>query len=445
MAETLTRDQVLALAPDPSSIAASRSLSARRAWLSTGRNDRALWGECKGSAKEPYRTQVDLASLASRCSCPSRKFPCKHGLGLMLLLAAEPEAITLAEPPPWVSEWLAGRDRAAEKRQEKDQEPPAAQAGERSPARPATNRSAASREARVAAGIQDLELWLQDRARAGLATVQAQAPETFGAFAGRMVDAQAPGVARLLREAGDQAATGGGWQGRMLDRLGRLHLLTQAYRNFTALPPELQADVRATIGFTQSQDELLATDGLRDSWLVLGRHVEEEDKLHVQRTWLWGAASARPALLLSFGAPGQPIDRSLTPGLCIDAELVFFPGAAPLRALLRARHGQREPFALPAATLAEAAAGYAAALAANPWLERALLLAGPCTLAHHEGSWRLRDQAGDERSLPPSFAPWRLLAITGGQPFVFAGEWDGERVRPLCAQWEGRMIALGKE
>ena len=58
----------------------------------------------------------------------------------------------------------------------------------------------------------------------------------------------------------------------------------------------------------------------------------------MQRTWLWGQRSERPALLLSFAAPGQPLDRSLVPGMALDAELVFFPSAYPLRALIKQRH-----------------------------------------------------------------------------------------------------------
>ena len=43
----------------------------------------------------PYRTVADLAGPASKCTCPSRKFPCKHALGLMLVETAAP----LAEAP----------------------------------------------------------------------------------------------------------------------------------------------------------------------------------------------------------------------------------------------------------------------------------------------------------------------------------------------------------
>jgi hypothetical protein len=444
MLPALTSDQITALAPDSASIGAARSLAVGRAWLTLGRSERAMWGECKGSAREPYRTQIDLSEPAFRCSCPSRKFPCKHGLGLLLLVAGNPEAAAVAEPPPWVAEWLSGRARSAERRQER--QPPAEQAAPTSP-RSAASRSAASREARVVAGLAELERWLQDRLKAGLAALQAEAPAAFDTFAARMVDAQAPGVARLLRAAGESAASGPGWQSRLLDRLSRLHLLARAYANLADLPPATQADVRAAVGFTQAQDELLAAPGLRDRWLVLGRRVIDEERLRAQRTWLWGATSARAALILDFSAGGQPLDRSLVPGSTIDAELVFFPGAAPLRALLGARHALVAGVPpLPERTLTAASAGYAEALAANPWAERAPLLAGPLTLARAEERWHVRDAAGQRLPLPASFdQAWQLLAITAGLPFRLAGEWDGETLVPLCAQQGERLIGLSEQ
>jgi hypothetical protein len=434
---TLTTEQILALAPDAAAAAAGRGLAVARVWASLGRGAGALWGECKGSAKKPYRTQVDLSGPAFRCSCPSRKFPCKHGLGLLLLLAASPELAPAAEPPPWVAEWLAGRARAArgQPRQEADAKPRAGRAG----------RAAGAREARVAAGMEELELWLRDRVRAGLAALQAEAPAAFEALAARMVDAQAPGAARLLRLAGAIATSGPGWQGRLLDRLARLHLLARAYGALDGLPPDSQADVRAALGFTQSREELLAGPGVRDRWVVLGRTVEDEERLRVQRTWLWGAGSRRAALVLEFSAGGQPLDRSLVPGLCLDAELVFYPSAAPARALVRARHGDAGmPPPLPAGPLREATGAYAAALAANPWTERALLIVGPCRLAQAEGRWHACDDEGRAVPLPARFAEaWRLLALTGGTPLTLAGEWDGETLAPLCAQQGERLIALG--
>ncbi|MBD0269487.1 MAG: SWIM zinc finger family protein, partial [Cyanobacteria bacterium Co-bin8] len=85
--QTWTPEQVLALAPDAASAKNGRGLAIGHKWFTLGTHQSAVWGECQGSGKNPYRTQIDLSEPAFRCSCPSRKFPCKHGLALFLLLA----------------------------------------------------------------------------------------------------------------------------------------------------------------------------------------------------------------------------------------------------------------------------------------------------------------------------------------------------------------------
>jgi uncharacterized Zn finger protein len=115
----LTEQQVLALAPDSSSAANGKKLMSASKWVSSGKNAQALWGECQGSGSKPYQTQIDLSDFASKCSCPSRKFPCKHALGLLLFAAADAQKIAEAAPPDWVSAWLDKRTATAIKKEEK--------------------------------------------------------------------------------------------------------------------------------------------------------------------------------------------------------------------------------------------------------------------------------------------------------------------------------------
>src|SRR6266702_6950828 len=119
--QILTTEQVLALAADAASVKAAQGLANPGKWVSLGCGGRSVWGECQGSGKEPYRTQADLSGPAFHCSCSSRKFPCKHGLGLMLIFASKPQAVQEAAPPPWVTEWLAKREAGAERKAAKAQ------------------------------------------------------------------------------------------------------------------------------------------------------------------------------------------------------------------------------------------------------------------------------------------------------------------------------------
>lgn len=434
MPDTLNADQILALAPDAGSAKAGQSLANRRRWLALGRSERAAWGECQGSARAPYRTQIDLAEPAFRCSCPSRKFPCKHGLGLFLLLASDSAAFDRGTLPTWVVEWLSRRDQSAAQRDVTPAPAPVVDPQKKRVA--AQAKTAAAREAKVAAGVAELGRWLRDMVREGLAGAQSRPYSFWETMAARMIDAQAPGLARMLRSLAGIPASGEGWQARLLERLALLHLLLEGYQRIDMLPADTQADIRTAIGWAQNQDDLLATVGLRDRWLILGQRVEDDDHLRVQRTWLWGAACARPALLLAFAAPGQPLDRSLVPGTALDAELVYFPAAYPLRALVKQRYGPPAPIGsapgyadIHAATLA-----YSAALAAFTWLERFPMPLQAVTPTRVGEGWAVRDHAGQMLPLAPGFAHgWRLLALSSGRPLALFGEWNGTALLPLSA------------
>ncbi len=104
MSTIWTQEQILSLAPDASSAKNGKSLAVRHKWLSLSYNEQAIWGECQGSGKNTYRTQIDITEPAFKCSCPSRKFPCKHGLGLFLIFANTKDNFHNSTPPDWVSQ-----------------------------------------------------------------------------------------------------------------------------------------------------------------------------------------------------------------------------------------------------------------------------------------------------------------------------------------------------
>jgi hypothetical protein len=430
-----TVEQVVALAPDASAAKAGRGLADAARWSGLGASEAAAWGECRGSAAQPYRACIDLAEPAFRCSCPSRKFPCKHTLGLFLILAAEPGAFDRAEPPDWVREWL---DRRAEKA-ERAARPPAPAADPVAAAEEQARRSRRRRE-RVDAGVEELALWLGDLVRQGIADLPTRPRQPWTQLAARMVDAQAPGLSRLVTEMSGVPYSGPGWPDRLLARIGRLHLALEGWRRLGSLPEGLRAELRALVGFTESREAVIAA-GERSAgrWAVLGRSVRQEERLRVQRTWLRGLDAGRDALLLDFAAVQQPLDVSLVPGSTVTATLAFYPAALPLRAVVAARQGEAVPLeSLPGAPSVEAALGsFAAALAANPWLERApMSLRGIVPGPVGEGGWALVDGEGAGLPLAPGPGGVVLLALSGGRPIDVFGEWDGLALTPLAA-WAG--------
>ena len=76
-------EQVTALAPDAQVSKAGLKLAAPGTWSRPGTDGTLLWGAARGSGKNPYKVCVDLTGPAFTCSCPSRKIPCKHTIGLL--------------------------------------------------------------------------------------------------------------------------------------------------------------------------------------------------------------------------------------------------------------------------------------------------------------------------------------------------------------------------
>jgi SWIM zinc finger len=438
-----TTQQILALAPDTGSAKAGQGLATARKWLTLGTDGQTAWGLCQGSGKDPYQTLINLTEPAFRCSCPSRKFPCKHALGLFLLLASSAAAFKEKKPPDWAGEWLASRAKRAQQRSEKQAK---AESGEKIVDEAAQAKRAASREAKVTAGLRELELWLRDITRGGLAAVQSQPLQFWERTAARLVDAQASGAARLTREMAGIPASGEGWESRLLERMSRLYLLIEGFKRVNDLPPATQSDIRASIGWTQNQEDLSREAGVRDRWLVLGQRVVEEDRLRAQRIWLWGEQSGRAALILHFAHGHQPLDVSFTTGAVIEAELAFFPSGYPLRAIVKQRLGAAAPTGRISgcAKIADAHEAFVGAIAANPWLEIFPMLLVNVTPFRRGEGWSVRDAEGRALNLAPGFDfGWMMLALSGGHEIDVFGEWDGDHLWPLSAFCENRFVKFG--
>src|SRR6185503_2796423 len=115
--------------------------------------------------------------------------------------------------------------------------------------------------------------------------------------------------------------TAANWPERMLIDLGQVKLLLEAWRRLDALAPDMQAEVRGLVGINEAREDVLASQPVHDVWDVVGRRVIEGERMLVQRTWLWGQATRRWALLLDFAVGGQSIEQRVTPGASFEADL----------------------------------------------------------------------------------------------------------------------------
>lgn len=437
----LTTEAVTTLAPDAASASAGRKLGRASAWKALGQDATTLWGECQGSAL--YQVRVDRSTYVTACSCPSRKFPCKHALGLLYIVADDADALTETLQPDWVAAWAAKRAATVERREGKIE----AATPEQAPEAKARSKRADKRAAAVDEGLATLDLWLDDLIRGGLAAVESQPPSFWLEQASRMVDAQASGVASRLRRMAGMPHSSPDWPARLLSALGSLALLSEAYGHIDTLDPALQEDVRQAIGWTLKEDEVVARgEHVEDDWFVLGSYSFETEGEHLrtQRTWLLGVDTGRIALVLQFAFGRASFATTFPSGSRRHAVLAFWPSAYPLRALVKGGEMTAARTTGPppsTASLDDFLAIVAEATARQPWLERrACLLSQVVPVLTGERRWLLRDRAG--KALPLARGDhWSLLASSGGHPVDLGVEWDGAALRPLASGVQSPLLS----
>jgi hypothetical protein len=446
-----------ALAPDQASLSSASKLTRKGSWLRLESRDALMWGECQGSGANPYRVAVDAGDHGYKCTCPSRKFPCKHALALMWISATVPDNFSPSDQTPeWVNDWLARRGKSG-----KAATPAAASAGKdigeagvievepkvEDPA-VAERREAAQRKragdtrASIEAGLDELDQWIGDQLRLGLSSFVDASSERCRRIAARLVDAKAaalagrldelPGALMALRsEERPEAA---------IRELGKLVLLSRAWR---AAPDD--PELRRLVATSETREQILANpDATRiaATWEVLGERIEtRRDGLVRHATWLIAIGNAEPrfAVLMDFyPASAGKRSQAFSAGDRFDANLVFYPARVPLRALMVERGGDTSfGNAWPAATGAIAVdplAPHVAAQDAAPWssVTPILLPAGSLGRDDRGGLWWQADGAANGLALPVAGDPPE--PVLGMTLDASIGLWDGARLDLLAAR-----------
>jgi hypothetical protein len=461
-----TPEQVLLLAPDRAAAAAASTASDPAAWSAAGCDDQALWGQYIATSAEPYEVAVDLEGPAFRCSCPSRKVPCKHCLGLLLMHAHH--RVAPAKRLPFAQQWMQRRDRhptsrdsppVADVRSSGDDEvaTEADAAGTRTGARlgatdPQREQRQLDRAERMRSGLHELDRWLADRVRGGLASPVLADPDTWDRLAARLVDSQCGGLANRVKRIATRVGQHARWHEDVLEEMAVLHALAQGALRTSTLPLDLADGVHAAAGLTVHKDDVLAGVPSTARWTVLGESRVREDKITVQRTWLASqGAPSRPgaapittwAMVLAFGAFGNEVTTEHHVGSEFDADVHWYPGAVPLRALVGRCHDQPRPSTSPpeAHTVADAVASAGWAVAVEPWLERFPVVVRACALPLGNGRWTLADHTGAMPIVPGFRRLAELVALGGGDSIVVMGELSADGVLPLTA-WAGGGVVL---
>ena len=250
----------------------------------------------------------------------------------------------------------------------------------------------------------------------------------------RMIDAQSRGLAnRVIRLA--QLFEQNDWQEQVLHYLGELFLLTEAFRQYDQLPCALQDELLSQAGVGFRKKELMEKSGLVDRWEVWGRKISREDRMEVQRTWLYSRSHRRYALLLEFAfGRGGSFETNLEVGSSFLAEMIFYPGAYPTRAWFREKPSYRQAIPLPYQypEIPAMLHDYASALNQNPFIGQfPVLIDQLIPQKSAQGLW-VKDPHHNVLPLPHSYSKfWTLMAVSGGRPVPIFGEWNGQYFLPL--------------
>jgi len=449
------------LATDQASLKAAAGLAKPGKWSGVGISDDGtlIWGECAGSGANPYRVMADLRDMGSKCSCPSRKFPCKHALALFWLRAEAIVPFAVSEAPAWVGEWLVRRrptgvaPTSAKPAADKDLH--AARSAEAEPvddAKAVARRHAASAkraedtERLILDALDALEQWVSDQLRLGLGGFVDDVTARCRRIGARLVDGKAAALAghvdempaRLLAlPSGDRV------RGATVE-LARLVLLVRAFRGDPRDP-----EIRRAVASVEHRETLLADPAaprVSAAWEVLAERVRtRRDGLVSQTTWLLNlTAGPRFAMLLDFfPASAGRRNSAFRSGEQFVGELIFYPARMPLRALLIQREAalvDGPPLDWPPTgeSLEEA---LTAPLLAEPWAAERPVLLPPGRIAFDRAGaswWQPREGA----ALLPLAGDVEGLA-TGTDLTRTAALWSGNRLELLATQTPWGRIGHG--
>lgn len=394
--------------------AAGQKLAGAAGWSNTGATQTMLWGDFQGSGRTPYRVQVNLVGPTYKCSCPSRQFPCKHVVGLVL-------------------RWCGGSVDTAAEAPANAIVPPATPKAPRE----VSEKAVAARERSVAEGLEQLRRWIDDQVRNGIAGISVDPYAGWSEpIAKRMVDAKAPGLAGWLRRLPGHL-THDEWPRKIIEDLGLMRLLTDAYRTIDTLPGPTVAAVRRHIGFTVARAEVLATDPVSDTWQVLGYAETLEERYTTRRMWLSGTDTGLLVNVQSTAPSGASFDNRLTPGREFTGGVHLYPGG-PSSFRVALPDGDVPTVAIEhlnvtGTAIDDALAARARALAVDPWLLRFPAVVNARAVQHSRPKRRhLVDADGNALPAICDDDRWaRLQAGSGGQLRPLLVEITTDGVDPL--------------
>lgn len=194
MTVVLTEQIVAEMAPNPKALLDGRGVVKKGALRNLARSEdgKLIFGLCQGSGSTPYQVSMDFETGGDRptlrCTCPSRQFPCKHELAIMLAYVANGASFPAAEPPADLLEKRAKLLQRAEKKAAPSSEPKK------------VNKNALARKAQEqSTALDTLETFVLDLVSSGLGGLTGKHLKAIDTQAKRLTDAQLYGASAALQ------------------------------------------------------------------------------------------------------------------------------------------------------------------------------------------------------------------------------------------------------
>ena len=359
---TLDLQKIEDIAPDQASLSSAKKLLSASKWQGQGfcPTTHTAWGECQGSGSKPYYVVVDVVDIGYKCTCPSRKFPCKHALALMWRYVSDSTPFMESTAPEWVSDWLGRRRKPKTDSQADSQDKPKIKKSialtdtdsdtnnqdidpkKLAAAQKRTQTAKANTDAQISAGLHEFTTWLDDQIRMGLGGFFDNVHERCRQGASRLVDAKASSLASMVDELPAVLLNTPKTHrtNRVLGEFGRWYLLIRAWQK----NPD-DADVRRAIVRAEDKDTLIASSdtlSVTGVWQVVGERTHtRKDGLISQATFLIKMTDKdeqipHTAMLQDFYHPTSGIRHSSQLGAYMTGRLMYYPSVVPYRAFFEA-------------------------------------------------------------------------------------------------------------
>jgi len=469
------------LSPDQASLNAAKKLLNPKKWPLRGKNAsvNTIWGQCQGSGANPYYTMADVADHGYKCTCPSRKFPCKHVLALLWQFSEQDSDFTEGSPPDWVNEWLGRRRKSAPSstvtstkdnaensriksslkniHNAETKTEPKLTADEQAKKQEQSNKRAEQNKAKTDASItlclHEFQSWIDDQLRTGIAGFLKDINSRCRRISTRLVDAKASALASRVDELpakvlclpAEQQAH------QIFKELGQLVLLSNAW-----LANCNDADTRAAIIASENKETVLAQHHISNrssTWEKVGERIHtRRDGLIRHESWLiridqnhtdsktstldnTKEPSPEFALLLDhYPASAGKRKASFHTNSYIEGNITYYPSRQPLRAFFTehtiVKRTQNTHWPL---TKKHIFTNYQEQLVRIPWLEYVPHILGGGRIAEQsKGNYWWTNHIEDI-ALPLSNTHISELLL-GSELTAICVLWDGSQAELLSAQ-----------